>query len=543
MKKRRITNNEGEDDRKEYKIKKFESDICFPKDIDLDMVDLAIEKKNFILTKFVTLSCRIKKSLILYNTFYKLEKERQENKESFGIILKILENNNINSIYNSLYLKTINTGNNGINFKKEFNYYKYTLSLRDLHFFLSHKTEKSKIILLDLLKKINEVDYLNLKKDVIIFNFPKYNLPYSYGNDQLFYYYCIDKLKKIIISEDIKNKIINFKNFLSLNPKYIFRSMMIYFFFCIENLSVLEGVDNLLFESDEIKNNISKKLINLKKIKVIKRRENSLNFQIGDEINQIKREYFSFEKIYNYINLRDNLSFEEINIMCRNVLGSLDTPFYKNSKIGKYYFRLIKSILSSRVCKEFYHSIKIFNEIEYFLDENDVFEELESHIKYYPFDSKTNNISIFTDKNTLDIIVNCYPKGNWYKDNLIRLFNYCDNLLLILCEIFGDYLINYIRFSTNTDKYNEIKLKQLFINSVFDCDINKISIQNIFYIMNENSWINSLNEFKKKFKENQEKIEIEFPKTVSEFLLKFLKEYQIKLTNKNKLIERNNFNY
>ena len=61
--------------------------------------------------------------------------------------------------------------------------------------------------------------------------------------------------------------------------------------------------------------------------------------------------------------------------------------------------------------------------------------------------------------------------------------------------------------------------------------------------MNENSWINSLNEFKTKFKENQEKFEIEFPKTVSEFLLKFLKEYQIKLTNKNKLIERNNFNY
>jgi hypothetical protein len=61
--------------------------------------------------------------------------------------------------------------------------------------------------------------------------------------------------------------------------------------------------------------------------------------------------------------------------------------------------------------------------------------------------------------------------------------------------------------------------------------------------MNENSWINSLNEFKTKFKENQEKFEIEFPKTVSEFLLKFLKEYQIKLTNKKKLIERNNFNY
>ena len=45
MKKRRITNNEGEDDRKEYKIKKFESDICFPKDIDLNMVDLAMKKK------------------------------------------------------------------------------------------------------------------------------------------------------------------------------------------------------------------------------------------------------------------------------------------------------------------------------------------------------------------------------------------------------------------------------------------------------------------------------------------------------------------
>ena len=99
------------------------------------------------------MSFRIKKSLILYNNFYKLEKEKQENKESFWKILEILENNNINSIYNSLYLKTINTGNNDINFKKEFNYYKYTLSLRDLSFFLSHKIEKSKIILLELLKK------------------------------------------------------------------------------------------------------------------------------------------------------------------------------------------------------------------------------------------------------------------------------------------------------------------------------------------------------------------------------------------------------
>ena len=73
MKKRRITNNEGEDDRKEYKIKKFESDICFPKDIDLNMVDLAMKKKNFILTEFFTLSFIIKKFLILYNIFYNIK--------------------------------------------------------------------------------------------------------------------------------------------------------------------------------------------------------------------------------------------------------------------------------------------------------------------------------------------------------------------------------------------------------------------------------------------------------------------------------------
>jgi len=205
MKRRRIINNEGEDDIKKHEIKIFKYEISFPKNLKEDMLNKAKNTKKYIFPYFLTLIERKINSLTLYNQYSKLDKKNQENNDSFEILIEILQYNNLNSIYNKLYLRSINKYNI---FKEEFNFYKYTLSSNDLYTFnrknKSDGEEKSKINLLSILNQIIENENIVIKKLEEISKIPKYNLPYSYGNDELYYYFCVNKIKK-----NIKNKKIN----------------------------------------------------------------------------------------------------------------------------------------------------------------------------------------------------------------------------------------------------------------------------------------------------------------------------------------------
>ena len=86
----------------------------------------------------------------------------------------------------------------------------------------------------------------------------------------------------------------------------------------------------------------------------------------------------------------------------------------------------------------------------------------------------------------------------------------------------------------------KLNLREKFNNIVFGSEIKEISIQNIFYLLQENSWMNSIEKFKEEFIKNQKNNEINFEQLYfeSEFIFKFLNNYQIKITKNNELIKR-----
>ena len=438
-----------------------------------------------------------------------LIKEVRENIKSTFItkfnINKLITIDNTNPDIVSFYLNSLK--NLDKNKKKEIQFLKFVLPPNKQEEFVNKgyfeeifDAEKELINLLNtfIKKNVKEIEeYINKKLKIFnsinIKTLYLYLLNYDYNeNKQLFlfhlYYLIITAKSKIQIRkyycENIFNEYIKY-----LNTNKIFDKNEILYLILILTFALNEKENimiNRIFESIETKNKfinkINKNDENIVKIdlidkKIIINKKDNYNF---DEIN--------FNTLNNYIFLYTK---EEIDYYIKYYFYSFkkiqeDNFFFFNKKMKNYYLEHLRLFLVSNLMKNCYYKYQYeydYNnetiKLEYLFEKKDSFEELKSHLFFFPFLPDKNilkdNISGLTNKQSLDIYIFIYPKLNNICYDTPYLFAY--EILnagffveTLIHEVPGNYLYNYyyyniiygLRIEPTTFKNNKNKIYESF---------------------------------------------------------------------------------
>ena len=483
--------------------------------------------------------------------------EKFQDSESIDIdylnILKLMIKNNTNIQILQKYLKFLQNNEKNIKeinkeyFKDEINFYKIAFSQNELmnkFNFVKNKSEFDEFLLI-----LHDIDMCKCDKDSLsnlktkysldIANLSRFNQPIQFSNNELYWYrnrglvlYCLNKItldkfklmkycvgEKIIYNKNnLKDNIFNNYDIMNDKTKLTFILLLIVLpqdkRICNYNINLLNS------KNYEDENKLIKKL-------------KSEGFKSNDKENY----YFEFKnKTSEIINIKNDKSISVENVKL-NVINNLNLDreeLYNYEYIlNKYSSKIIQiknflgTILQSKLFKEIF-GILYPNDIKYpFTSKNDVIDYLDNYLNFIPLKSLTNNGA--TDKFTCEVYI-FLKKKYYYIPNYFFKLN--EDLIKLIKELLYTTAIiktnfhetnhnfyNYYYFSTNnsiplkTPRKKDINLRESgrFIELLmFNQVLHRINISQALYILNENNYNKTINEFNEGFnllKEDDLKIE------------------------------------
>ena len=538
-----------------FEISKWDSIIKIISDISiLHFSNNFIEPNEIKKKKYLQIS-EINEELIEnYKSFNLKEKriiaklgiEKFQDSESIEMdylnILKLMIKNNTNIQILQKYLKFLQNNEKNIKeiykeyFKDEINFYKIAFSQNELmnkFNFVKSKSEFDEFLLLlyDIdMCKCDQDSLSNLKNkySLDIANLSRFNQPIQFSNNELYWYrnrglvlYCLNKitldkfeLMKYCVGDKIfynknnlKNNIFNNYDIMNDKTKLTFIILLIVLpqdkRICNYNINLLNS------KNYEDENKLIKKL-------------KSEGFKSNDKENY----YFEFKnRTSEIINIKNDKSISVENVKL-NVINNLNLDreeLYNYEYILKQYStkiiqikKFLGNILQSKLFKEIF-GILYPNHIKYpFNNKNDTIEYLDNYLNFVPLKSLTNNGA--TDKFTCEVYI--FLKKKYYyipnyffklNEDLIKLIKellYTTAIIKTIIHETNHNFYNYYYFSTNssiplkTPRKKDISLRESerFIELLmFNQTLHRINISQSLYILNENNYNKTLNEFNEGF--------------------------------------------
>ena len=496
-----------------------------------------IQKKNQKRKKFSSAylpeaSGKIIKKIVLPRKLLELAKSKIDENSSLKSLKQAIQIYDIDDEINYNFLNSYKNINRR-NFK-----YLYTLSFDNRKkiikkYKMKQKilTQSSKIILFNLTNFLINNKYQQrskkLEKELNAFelkHFEKFIIPISEGTYELQYYYFVDIilqwLKNGASPKKIKIFLSYFKKFfndLSNLDKidevfYIIFRLDLMFFNKITDHSILKKVQysidetieekfqKLLLIKDQIKENIDTIIITDETTLTLK--ENNLQF---------KPAYYSFGT---YSEVEDTEIFE--NIVNKT---NMSYKFYKMNRLNYFsddkkkvaFISLVNIILSSKVIREYYQKVYVFQDYEFPFEKEEIFNYLWSKVIFTDLDNETWGI---TNREGFGIFIN-RDKGN--KTNGL---GYGANIITVDHEFLGHF-IKYLVNSNNQIKAGTATPNESFIDEednlksekysdggdkfeilLFGQRVENLTIGGNHFIFDIKNWSLSLNDFQKGFKNN-----------------------------------------
>ena len=387
------------------------------------------------------------------------------------------------------------------------------------------KSEKDNLInFLQELKNIkNDIDinnvYIRAENE---YKYIKYfNYPIEFYNEELYYY----KIYVLLINQIVKVE--KEKAFSEKNKKDFIMNK--------SNIAKLI-LDNKILENKNITNNEDKMNILLLLIlfEKINKEQLSINFN-----RLMQTEQIPYQKLKQYININslgeiikeveekgiiifksntghilelhndkvclNNINNDLINMLIyideKNKFNTLDNLLLENSitpfisKIKKFLNKIIDSNVYKESIKKMFPKYYI-----YILEKNleDIKEYINSRIKFYPFQYYTN--SSVTDKLSCNSYISVLYNVNAAKDFYLILkcaaiiYN-CLHELNNLNKTILYYIFNDKNFFNKEKKDGEKNIEEI----LFGKKIRNLKLLESFYILNENNYNQTLDEFRKNF--------------------------------------------
>ena len=568
--------NELKDD---FEISKWDKVIKIISDISiLHFSNNFIEPKEIKKKNYLQIS-EINEELIENNKSYNLKEKRiiaqsgiEQFQDSDSIdldylnILKLMIKNNTNIKILQKYLKFLQNNEKNIKeiykeyFKDEINFYKIAFSQNELNnkfdFAKSNSEFNEFLLLLDDIDKCkcddDSLSKLKNKYSSDVENLSRFNQPIQFSNIELYWYrnrglilYCLNKItldKFELMKYCIREKIFYNKNNIKDN--------------IFNNYDIINDKTKLTFilllivlPQDKIICNYNINLLNSKNYEDENKLINKLKSE-GFQSNDKENYYFEFKnKTSEIINIKNDKSINVENVKL-NVINNLNLDreelYNYEYFLKKYSTKIIQiknflgNILQSKLFKEIF-GILYPNDIKYpFNNKKDVIEYLDNYLNFIPFKSLTNNGA--TDKFTCEVYI-FLKKKYYYIPNYF--FNLNEDLIKLIKELLyiaaiiktsihetNHNFYNYYYFSTNssiplkTPRKKEFDLRESgrFIELLmFNQVLHRINLSQALYILNENNYNKTVNEFNEGFnllKDDDLKIE----GTFKEFNL--IREYE-----------------
>ena len=475
----------------------------------------------------------------------KLEVEKEfnpENKYEYVDFLKMLikDNTNIKLIVEYLkYLKDLENKGKEINFhgkesfKNEYDNYNVVLNNEELK--LNNLPEKDlleKEKFISLLKEIinlneNNIDNFQEKVKNNLENIQLFNQPIDISNKELYWYRNIfilyyslneifslkDKDKLIdLVKENIKimnDKDIFNKNYI-LNNAELLTSIMI-IIALPQPKHITEFNVNLILSADPNYNYLDE--INKNKIQKYtpNSEENNCSYYFD---NYILKNPSSL-CISNFVlNIEKSMELDVIELNNYQMMKKAFDGIFDFEKMYKF----LSIVISSRVFREAFEILYPDYYQFPFKDENDALEFLKQYFRFVPFRSLRSGA--ITEKFSLEILfllkarkMNISPHFDKENRNLVKKILYRGSGIVISSHEINHDLYNiFIKHSNG--KVPLTTPRKQFINEseggknmerlLFNQSLNKISLIECMYLLNEKNYSKSLSEFKEGFNECRE---------------------------------------
>ena len=389
--------------------------------------------------------------------------------------------------------------------------------------------KSSKIILSELIEFLTNLfkpDDVNSVKNLEKFkltHFDTFIIPMSEGNIELKYYYFIsivsEWLKKKEHRNKVKNYLLYFKNFFDKKENFdkideifyiIFRIDLIYFNRIYDssilidinysiNEDITEKKNKLLLIKEEILENINKIEINEKTVLTL--RQNNVKF---------KPFYYCFSQFSEPEHILDN-------IINRN---SMSYDYFKINRINYFndenmkkeaFIKYVNMTLDSNVIREYFEKVKSFQNYEFPFDKTDILDYMWNKVTYIDLDNFSCG---FNNREGFGIFLN---RNIGLNENGL---GYGSNILAVNHEFVG-HNIRYLINSNNEKKAGAGTPNESFITEkdnklsenfpdggdkfevlLFGEKITELTIGGNHFLFEINNWNLSLEEFRKRFNEN-----------------------------------------
>ena len=478
-------------------------------------------KKRKIIKRKNTKIKRKLKTFMLPGELLELAKSIIDKKSSLNSLKKAMHIYDINDQINYEYLNKCKKIN-----PRDFKYL-YTLSFENRQkirkkFKMNQKTliQSSKIILFNLINFLIDIYQPSSKKleedldEFKLKHFEKFIIQISEGTEELKYYYFINIILKWLKNASQANKVkiylSYFKNFFKVLSNldkieevfYIIFRLNLMFFNRITDYSILKKVQYSINETieeklqklqlikDKIKENIDKIKITDKTVLTLK--DNNFKFRPVDYSFFTYSEVEDLEILENIVNKTD-MSYNYYKINRLNYFNEDDSKRHA-------FISIVNIILSSKVIKEYYHTVDIFQNYEFPFEKNNskIFNYLWNKVIFIDLDNET---WCFTNKEGFGIFIN-RDKGK----NTNGL-GYGANVINIVHE-FIKYLIKYLINSTN-----QIKAKsELYSDEgdrlevlIFGQIVRNLTYGGNHFLFDINNWFLPLVQFLEGFNKNNTK--------------------------------------
>ena len=359
-------------------------------------------------------------------------------------------------------------------------------------------------------------------------NYLHYNQPPSFRNEELLYFHFSYQLLNKFFEEKNQEDYFKKNQYITKHLiKYIKnnnddnqKKILYFLIFCFINIDHKETIDNFIMIIENIKSNIDEtKIINKFNLenKIFQINKNDKDLIILKNQNIIGKilnyPCHSINSICTYIPI---LSIDKIIFLSLNASNIFNYHFYQHDL--KFIKNILTNILSSNtirnVIKEVYPNKSFF-----LFDCENVFSNLFNFIEFFPIIDES--FTSFTNKATLKISLSGIPKKiniRKFKDNeyfnqnymqiynqylfqISRILNIARIILLLLCEILGDFYEGYYYYSYNckTDYsifeniFQRQSTKQIY-NKLFG-NVFSISMTQALFLLNYNNYSCNYNNF------------------------------------------------